>query len=577
MISRDFIQRIQNEVSIVNLIGKYVPLKKAGKEYIGCCPFHEEKTPSFSVNDQKGICKCFGCGEGGNVIDFVMKHQSLSFVDAVDLIAAENGMTVEYDKKSQRSNKPDNAEAHGKLLGFLNKIYIGARDRGNELDRLSMAGIPKENALKLQIGYPFYSPQVGEILQDSAAMAKVAKDLGIRNGILPSDSGSSGLSFPLFDHTNALKGLYLHCSSPKIIGHKSTRFDNLLYFPAKIDTAIEQVILTTDPLQATRLSSAGLKGVMCVASPSKIFSPKACNFLSGLRTRLPPLIIMENNLENIGKFKNDVIDMIRHFDRMPGFKILLMPKNMDLASLYKRSGQAIFSKVTDQSVSWDKLFTKLISDEVLQHDATQHTRIVQELTANMYTQSPKDLYSSFLISSINSMLAQRLSLDVDETWQKVCETIEADMKQTEQQAQLANFKSLVDEIGIKVKGIELEALNRLAALVSFHHMKIDGNVQYQSQLKEIVDILDHPDDTNTLLSKLVYAGEEFGYLSSSLLKAELTQSEQQTLNQKIIDLHEAGLLDQPDEIEVSLIKLRNTLTPTALTRPVSEPVMQMGI
>ena len=79
-IDRDFINDLPNRVDIVGLINKRVALKKAGKDYKACCPFHEEKTPSFTVVPTKQIYHCFGCGESGGVIDFVMKYDHLSFV-----------------------------------------------------------------------------------------------------------------------------------------------------------------------------------------------------------------------------------------------------------------------------------------------------------------------------------------------------------------------------------------------------------------------------------------------------------------------------------------------------------------
>ncbi|MFV7771634.1 CHC2 zinc finger domain-containing protein [Shewanella marisflavi] len=576
MISKQFIQRITQDVSIVNMVGKYVPLKKAGKEFIGCCPFHEEKTPSFSVNDQKGICKCFGCGEGGNIIDFVMKYQSISFVEAVELIAEENGMTIEYDKQRTPAKNRDDSKQNELLLGYLNKIYNGARNKSYELDRLAANGVSKEFAETHQIGYPFYSEHVAKVLSDSPGMSKVAKALGIPNGQLPSDAASSGLSFPLYDHTNKLQGLYIHSSAPKIIGSSVTNFDNLLYSTDKIDHRSQQVIVTTDPMQVSKLSSAGLKGVMCVASTERLFSPKSCNFLCNLRLNSTPLLVIENNMDNIAKFKNDVLFMIGNLDKMPDFRVLLLPKQTDLASIYQKSGDAIFSRIIAKGAPWEHLFAKLIADEVLQHDKAQHLQIAQELTSAMFNKSPQDFYSCFLISCINDKLAQHLSLEPEQTWQKVVETIAANEKLNHQRYQQQVFEDLIGEIGIKVKGIELEELNRLAALVSLHSTKIADSSHYQNLLTEIVNCLDDG-ETSTVLSKLVRTGEEVGYFSSSLLKAELSPSEQQTVNQKIIDLHEAGLIDNPDEIEVSIVRLHNKLIPTATKQHEQSFGMQMGI
>lgn len=82
-IPEETIDQIRNQADIVDVIGNYVQLKKQGRNYIGLCPFHGEKTPSFSVSPEKQIFHCFGCGKGGNVFSFLMEHDHLSFVESV--------------------------------------------------------------------------------------------------------------------------------------------------------------------------------------------------------------------------------------------------------------------------------------------------------------------------------------------------------------------------------------------------------------------------------------------------------------------------------------------------------------
>lgn len=100
-IDRDFINDLADKVDIVDLINKRVPLKKAGKDYKACCPFHNEKTPSFTVAPNKQLYHCFGCGESGGVIDFVMKFDHLEFKEAIETIAAESGISVVYDQSAK--------------------------------------------------------------------------------------------------------------------------------------------------------------------------------------------------------------------------------------------------------------------------------------------------------------------------------------------------------------------------------------------------------------------------------------------------------------------------------------------
>ncbi len=102
MIPQDFIEEVQQKTDIVDLISSYIPLKRAGKNFKTQCPFHNEKTPSFFVNPQKQIFHCFGCGEGGGALQFVMLYDRLSFVEAVEVLAKRLGMQIPYQKVSAR-------------------------------------------------------------------------------------------------------------------------------------------------------------------------------------------------------------------------------------------------------------------------------------------------------------------------------------------------------------------------------------------------------------------------------------------------------------------------------------------
>jgi len=93
-IPEDRIEEIRNRIDIIDLVSEYITLKKAGRNHIGSCPFHKEKTPSFTVNAEKQIYHCFGCGEGGNAFSFLMKINSMTFPEAVRHLAAKLGIPL---------------------------------------------------------------------------------------------------------------------------------------------------------------------------------------------------------------------------------------------------------------------------------------------------------------------------------------------------------------------------------------------------------------------------------------------------------------------------------------------------
>jgi len=103
--SEDTIGRVRDSVDIVDLVSGYVSLKKAGKNHVGLCPFHAEKTPSFSVNTEKQIFHCFGCGVGGNVFKFIELHEGLTFPEAVRRLAARSGIQLPEDDRSRIQDK----------------------------------------------------------------------------------------------------------------------------------------------------------------------------------------------------------------------------------------------------------------------------------------------------------------------------------------------------------------------------------------------------------------------------------------------------------------------------------------
>ena len=120
-VDRDFINDLPNRVDIVGLINKRVALKKAGKDYKACCPFHEEKTPSFTVVPTKQIYHCFGCGESGGIIDFIMKYDHLAFVEAIETVAGESGILVVYDQTAKPVDM--RFKRYNKLMEELSSFY----------------------------------------------------------------------------------------------------------------------------------------------------------------------------------------------------------------------------------------------------------------------------------------------------------------------------------------------------------------------------------------------------------------------------------------------------------------------
>ena len=108
LIARASIDQVQAAADMVEIVGQYTELRKAGANYSGRCPFHEERTPSFSVNPAEKLYYCFGCGVGGNLFGFVQAKENLDFAGAVEYLADRYGIELEYEESSARGD----AERH---------------------------------------------------------------------------------------------------------------------------------------------------------------------------------------------------------------------------------------------------------------------------------------------------------------------------------------------------------------------------------------------------------------------------------------------------------------------------------
>jgi len=152
-IPENIIDQIQNRTDIVEVISRYIPLQKAGRNYKAPCPFHNEKTPSFIVSPDKQIYHCFGCGAGGNAFSFVMKHENLEFPEVVEMLAEKAGIKLPHltsEKKELTSLANQLYKINELAVSFFQESL--ARSAAAK-DYLASRGIAEETIKKLRIGY----------------------------------------------------------------------------------------------------------------------------------------------------------------------------------------------------------------------------------------------------------------------------------------------------------------------------------------------------------------------------------------------------------------------------------------
>jgi DNA primase len=151
LIPQDFIDDLVARADIIEVIGRRVQLKKAGREFKACCPFHEEKTPSFTVSPSKGFYHCFGCGAHGTAVGFLMEFDHMSFVEAIESLASSMGVDVPRNE----SDRP--ARRYDELFDLMSKVehfwQQGLRENQTAVDYLKDRGIDGTTAKRFGLGY----------------------------------------------------------------------------------------------------------------------------------------------------------------------------------------------------------------------------------------------------------------------------------------------------------------------------------------------------------------------------------------------------------------------------------------
>ena len=119
-----FIKSLISSSNIYDIISRFVKLKKTGKNFLGLCPFHNEKTPSFSVNDEKQVFHCFGCGSSGDVISFLSKHENISFIESIEELASIQGSIIPYENDSNSEKYINSDKVSSKILEIAKSTFI---------------------------------------------------------------------------------------------------------------------------------------------------------------------------------------------------------------------------------------------------------------------------------------------------------------------------------------------------------------------------------------------------------------------------------------------------------------------
>ncbi len=215
MISQQTIQQILSRIDIIEIIGGFVKLKKRGVNYLGLCPFHNEKSPSFTVSPVKEIYKCFGCGRSGNTISFLMEHEKYSYAEALRWLAARYNVEVEEKELSPELRQQQQVgESLFIINGFAQKFFSDAlfgSEEGQDigLSYLRERGFNADIIRKFQLGY---DPDQRDVFARAAVAAQFNPELLVKSGLVVQrderlvDNYRGRIIFPVHNHTGKVIG-----------------------------------------------------------------------------------------------------------------------------------------------------------------------------------------------------------------------------------------------------------------------------------------------------------------------------------------------------------------------------------
>ncbi|MFH1386881.1 MAG: DNA primase [bacterium] len=348
MISKEKLEEIRSRADIVAIISEYVPLKKRGRNFLGLCPFHSEKTASFTVSPEKQLFHCFGCGEGGNVFAFLMKIEDVGFAQAAYEVAEKVGIIV--DKPQAGGTTKSDKDKLYDVLKLANKFFVDNLS-GPAKDYLQARGINDETAAKFSLGF---APEAWDGLFKHLISRGAAPPAIEAAGLILPREGKDGfydrfrnrLMFPVFDlrgRVIAFSGRALDGKEPKYLNSPDTAIyrkgDNIfgLFTTKEEMKTVKTAVLVEGNLD---LLSSYQAGVHNVAAPlGTALTTNQCKLLS----RFSDTIVLAFDADSAGQAAT-----IRSAEllRSQGLRVKVATWNeaKDPDELIKRSGVETFKQ-----------------------------------------------------------------------------------------------------------------------------------------------------------------------------------------------------------------------------------------
>lgn len=358
-IDDDTIERVRLENNIVNIISEYVTLKRTGSNYVGICPFHSEKTPSFTVSDTKQFYHCFGCGEGGDVISFIMKEENLSFPEAVKFLADKAGIIL----KEKENKKYKELEDKKEKLYEINKeaaryFYKKLRTNNQALFYLKKRSIDRRTATIFGLGYSDWSwdSLYNYLIKKGYSEVDIEKA-----GLIIGKKGKDGyydrfrnrIIFPIIDIRGRVIGFggrVIDSSNPKYLNSPDTlifsKGHNLFGLNIlKKYSNIKKIILVEGYMDVISLYSQGIN--YAVASLGTAFTQNQAKYFKRYEDKV--YICYDSDLAGL-KATDKALEIFKK--EGINAKVLVLPSGKDPDDFIKEKGKKEFEELFKDSLNY---------------------------------------------------------------------------------------------------------------------------------------------------------------------------------------------------------------------------------
>ena len=405
-----FLDELRERIGLADIVGRRTRLTKKGREHTGLCPFHKEKTPSFTVNEDKGFYHCFGCGAHGSAFDFVMETEGLNFREAVEKLAAEAGMQVPQDSPQER----ERAERKKTLYDVVDLAcqYFQAMLRNPQgqqgLDYLRGRGLTEQTLQKFRLGY---APDKRDGVKQALGAHGIKEAELIAAGlIIKRDDGSTydrfrgRVMFPILDRRGrvvAFGGRILdkdakaakYLNSPETdLFHKG----RLLYAMDTAQVAAragQPLVVTEGYMDVIALSQAGFEGAVAPLGTALTED----QILELWKITPEPVLCFDGDNAGQRAASRAAERALPLIKAGVGLKFATLPEGEDPDSLVQAKGRAAFEEVLDQArplsqVLWDIEVaaggTASPEDRAaLQKRLDDHVRRIEDVTVRSHFQS----------------------------------------------------------------------------------------------------------------------------------------------------------------------------------------------